>query len=1089
MSLSPNVTYLCKSIFRDVNPVLSRMGCNQGTCHGAAKGKNGFKLSLRGYDAIFDVRALADDLAGRRVSVASPDDSLMLLKTLGIVPHEGGKLVSLGDSYHTVVRRWIEQGCPLNLETPRVTAIEVSPGNPVVPLIGQRQQVRVVATYADGQRRDVTREAFIESSNTEVATVNRNGLLTAVRRGEAAILARYEGAYAASTLTVMGDRTGFQWQQPEAWGRVDELVAEKWQRMKILPSDLCTDAEFLRRVYLDLTGLPPSATQVKEFLADQRPTQEKRNAVIEQLIGSDAFVDLWTNKWSDLLQVNSKFLGSEGATALRDWIRKRVAENTPYDQFAREIITATGSNKDNPAASYFKILRTPEDTMENTTHLFLAVRFNCNKCHDHPFERWTQDQYYQTAAYFARVGLKKDPASGDRNIGGTAVEGAKPLFEEVFDKGDGEVVHERTGKVTEPKLPFDCQFTAANDASRRQQLAAWMTSPENPYFARSYVNRLWGYLLGAGLIEPIDDIRAGNPPSNPALLDYLSQEFIKSGFNVRHVMKLICTSRTYQLSVATNSWNADDKINYSHAMPRRLPAEVLYDAIHKVVDAKLRIPGVPEGTRAAALPDVAINLPDGFLNNLGRPARESACECERSGELQLGPVMALASGPTVGQAVGDEQNCLPELVKSAVDRKAIIEDLYFRILNRPPTDDEVKVADVVFAEIQVDHDKLLAQLAEREAWWAAERPKLEEARMAQLAAAEQELVQLREQVKPEQDRLAAEREERIKQADAAVKQYETEQLPKLVDGFWAKQSDVEWYPLAATELSATTKTQLTRNADRSISASGDKDKGVYVVTSKSALSTITSVRLEALASSELPANGPGRPANGNFVVTELELFVGDPKKPKQMKKVDFASAVADYSQEGFAPDQLFNGQLKDQGGWAVSPATGITHWAVLRLKEPLQIAEGEALMFKLHQFHNAEEHRLGRFRLSVASAPGEVPLGLPEEFAAIAATPADQRTDATKEVALNYLRKTDNGLKDVQAKLNQARQPVPPNAQVVALERRVESLKQVTPDDRQLLRLRADSEQSKQQLEKLQLTAAQDIAWALINSPAFLFNR
>ena len=289
----------------------------------------------------------------------------------------------------------------------------------------------------------------------------------------------------------------------------------------MVPSDLCDDATFLRRVHLDLTGLPPSSDQVRAFLADATPTRLKRARVVDQLIGSEAYIDYWTNKWADLLQVNRKFLGVEGSTKFRDWIRQAVAENRPYDQFAKQILTATGSNNDNPPASYFKVLRTPEDTMENTTHLFMGIRFNCNKCHDHPFERWTQDQYYQISAFFAQVGLEADPASGNRKVGGTAVEGAKPLFEKVVDKNVGDVTHPKTNQVVPPTFPFDVPHESKAGASRREQLAEWITHAENPYFARSYVNRLWGYLFGAGLIEPIDDIRAGNPATNPDLLESL----------------------------------------------------------------------------------------------------------------------------------------------------------------------------------------------------------------------------------------------------------------------------------------------------------------------------------------------------------------------------------------------------------------------------------------------------------------------------------------------------------------------------------------------------------------------------------------
>jgi WD40 repeat protein len=369
----------------DVMPVLSRIGCNAGTCHGSAQGKNGFKLSLRGYDPVFDVRALTDDLAGRRVNIASPDDSLMLLKTTGAVPHVGGQLIRPGEPYYEILRNWVANGARLNSESARVAGIEISPVDPIVQATGSSQQMRVVARYADGTRRDVTAEAFIESGNTEVATAAPGGLLSAVRRGEAAVLARFEGAYAATTLTVMGDRTGFVWQQPPVHNRIDELTAAKWRRLKIQPSELCTDLDFVRRVHLDLTGLPPTADDIRLFMADARDSHIKRDELVDKLIGSEAFIEYWTNKWADLLQVNRKFLGTAGAAAFRSWIREEVARNTAHDEFVRKVLTAAGSNKDNPAASYYKILREPAAIMENTTHLFLGVRFNCNKCHDHPF--------------------------------------------------------------------------------------------------------------------------------------------------------------------------------------------------------------------------------------------------------------------------------------------------------------------------------------------------------------------------------------------------------------------------------------------------------------------------------------------------------------------------------------------------------------------------------------------------------------------------------------------------------------------------------------------------------------------------------
>ena len=507
------------SFVTDVQPVLGKLGCNAGTCHGAQAGKNGFKLSLRGYDPIYDFRALTDDLEGRRFNRAAPEKSLMLMKPAGAVPHQGGVVMQSGDPNYELVRRWISQGVKLDLDAVRVKSIDVFPKNPIVAHIGQKQQFAVIASYTDGRVRDVTAEAFIESSNTEVATVDKTALVTTARRGEATMLARYEGAYAASTVVVMGDRTGFVWEERPVQNVIDELVDAKLKKVKVQASALAGDAEFLRRVYLDLTGLPPSAEEVRAFLDDPRDTKRKRDELIDKLVGSEPFVEHWTNKWGDMLMVNRKFLGDKGAAGFRNWIRSAVAANKPYDKFAYDILTASGSNLENPPASYFKILRTPDEVMENTTQLFLAVRFNCNKCHDHPFERWTQDQYYSMASYFSQMSRAEDPKYKGQKLGGTAVEGAKPLVEVVNDAKAEEIKHVRTGENAKPSFPFPVKAELPAADPRRVQAAKWITSPNNPYFAKSYVNRVWSYLLGVGIIEPVDDIRAGNPATNPELLD------------------------------------------------------------------------------------------------------------------------------------------------------------------------------------------------------------------------------------------------------------------------------------------------------------------------------------------------------------------------------------------------------------------------------------------------------------------------------------------------------------------------------------------------------------------------------------------
>jgi hypothetical protein len=710
------------------------------------------------------------------------------------------------------------------MKSPRVVKIQVSPQNPVVESVGAKQPFSVVATYADSTTRDVTAEAFVESGNTDVATAD-GPVLTTLRRGEAPVLARYEGNYAATTLTVMGDRTGFVWQEPPAWGKIDELVAAKWQRMKIAPSELFTDLEFIRRIYLDLTGLPPSPNQITAFVEDRTETKAKRDAVVDRLIGSPEFIDFWANKWADMLQCNSKFLGSEGAESFRAWIRQQVAENTPYDKFAREILTASGSNRERPAASYWKILRTPTEAMENTTQLFLGTRFNCNKCHDHPFERWTQDQYYHLAAFFAQVQRKEDPKSDGKKIGGTAVEGATPLYEMVSDGKEGEVKHDRTGKVSPPEFPFPAKCDANEKAPRREQLAEWISSPDNRFFASSYANRLWGYLTGAGIIEPLDDIRAGNPPRNPALLDYLTHEFIDSGFNPRHMMALVCKSRAYQLSIRVNKWNEDDKVNYSHALARRLPAETLFDSVFRVTGAALQIPGAKPGQRASQLADAGTDVASGLLATLGRPVRESACECERSSDIRLGSVMALLSGPTVSTAINDPKNALAQLVADQDDDEELVNDVFLRVLNRPATEPETTNALALLAGVGADNTQLTNELGALEIKLAPSIKELTRQRDDAIAKAKAGLATYDDMTKT----LRAELDKRH-QAEVAATQRELKDYEKLLPAqaaFWeAKNNPADtknvWALVTPQKLTATGKNKLAQQTDGSITSTGGK---------------------------------------------------------------------------------------------------------------------------------------------------------------------------------------------------------------------------------------------------------------------------
>ncbi len=984
------------SFVRDVMPVLSKIGCNAGTCHGAAQGKNGFKLSLRGYDPLLDHQSLTDDLEGRRFNRAAPERSLMLMKPTGAAPHVGGVLFQPGEPYYRLIHAWIAEGVKLDLNSPRVTSIDIFPKAPVMPLPGMRQQMAVLATYSDGSVRDVSTEAFIETSNGEVATVDKQSLVTSVRRGEATMLARYEGTYTATTLIVMGDRSGFAWQDVPEYNYIDTLVDEKLKQVKILPSAICTDAEFIRRVYLDLTGLPPLPDEVRAFLADSRPTRIKRDELVDKLVGSAEYIEYWTNKWADLLQVNRKYLGEKGALAFRNWIRQAVASNMPYDKFAHTILTASGSTFENPPAAYYKILRDPGSTMENTTQLFLAIRFNCNKCHDHPFERWTQDQYYHLAAYFAQVTRKDDPKSKDQKVGGTDVEQAVSLVEIVYDKRDGDVKHERTGAVAAPEFPYKHKDQAPASASRRQQLAHWITSKDNPHFAKSYVNRLWSYLLGVGIIEPVDDIRAGNPPTNPKLLDRLTQEFVSSGFNVQDMIRTMCKSRVYQQSIETNKWNQDDDINYSHAIARRLPAEALYDAIHRATGTVSKLEGMPAGLRAVQQIDSKVETPSGFLDLFGRPPRESACECERSGSMMLGPVLNLVNGPIVGDALKDPESRIAKLVAAEKDDAKVVEELFLSVLCRPPSKDEVAAG---IKSLRGDDDEFARMVAEHE------------------------------------------------KAQAALAAYEKE-LPAH-QAKWEKSAQMStWTVLDPTSFKSTGGAILNKQPDGSILASGKNPfPEMYTITADTKLAGITAIRLEVLSDPSLPSKGPGRAPNGNFVLNEFRVSAAPlGARPDKAKPVALHRAVADFSQEDFAVTNAIDGD--PESGWAVSPQLGKSHVAVFETKEPITNAKGTTLTFTLDQRFGGKDHNIGKLRLSVTTVKPPISLeGLPDGIAKIVAVAADKRSKEQQAELAQYYRSVDAEW----ARLNQdlAAHPKPENKR---------------------------------------LLGAQDLAWALLNSPAFLFN-
>jgi Protein of unknown function (DUF1549)/Protein of unknown function (DUF1553) len=668
---TPKVTFL-----RDVAPILNRVGCTSGPCHGAAKGKNGFKLSLRGYDPQFDYEALLYDLSGRRFNRADPARSLMLAKPTQEVAHGGGLRFEIGSDYYKTIFNWIAQGVPFgNPATDTVRRLDVEPKEIFMNAPGESARIKVTAIYADGDSRDVSGLAVVDSNVPDVATV-ADATVKGARTGEATLLMRYQGTLATLPVTVVNPKPGFAWRPLPQNNYIDRAIDAKLQRLKIQPSPLVDDAGFLRRVSLDLTGQLPTPAEARAFTADASKT--KRASLIDKLIASPAFVDHWTLKWGDLLQNNRKYLGEKGAYEFREWIRESIAQNKPYDHMVREMLMARGSSYENPAANFYRVTRDPKPTMEKTTQVFLGVRMVCAQCHDHPFERWTQNQYYEMAAFFSAVGLRPGYEVGE-----------EILFDQ---RQDFDMKHPKDGRVMNPKFILPATFsggTVPTDAGRRMTYAEWLTAKDNPFFAKSTVNRVWSYFFGRGIIDPVDDIRASNPASNPALLDALTKDFLDHEFDLRQLMRTIANSRVYQSSIATNEWNQNDTDNFSHAVPRRISAEALMDALSLATGVRPVFPEAPPETRAEQVTDPHIGK-DGFLDLFGRPSRESSCECERRSDLSLPQALNLVNGRTISDAVADANGRVAKAILSGRPDADVVTELYLASLSRPPAAAELE---------------------------------------------------------------------------------------------------------------------------------------------------------------------------------------------------------------------------------------------------------------------------------------------------------------------------------------------------------------------------------------------------------------
>ncbi len=667
---------------------LTKAGCNMGACHGSPSGKGGFRLSLRGYDPPLDILTLKNEAYGRRTNPMQPDESLLLKKPLMQVAHGGGQRVQKNDPVHTALRQWIAEGLRLDsAEEPDLQSIEVFPNQRVFQPAGLRQQLVVLGTFSDGTVRDVTALTVFSSSSESVAKVNDKGVVDKVGRGETAILARYLDKMSTSFLTFLDAVPNFAWNNSPELNFIDVKVNEKLKQLLILPSDLCTDEEFIRRATLDTCGRLPSIEEAQAFLND--PAADKRAKLVDSLIENPDHAAFWTLKWADVLRANTGKLTAPGVAKFDRWIYDGILHDQPMNEFARELLTANGSVFENPAASYWKASREPTDAVETTAQLFLGIRIQCAKCHNHPFERWTQDNYYGLGAAFARVGRKPGQTDND---------------EVIFVAAGGEVTQPRTGKTMPVHLLLKGDVQVPAEQDRREVFAEWLTSAENPFFAKAVSNRIWGHLMGRGIVEPVDDFRDSNPASNGPLLTELAKQFAEHNFSRRWLIKTIMASHTYQRSSRTNELNKTDEIYASHAVVRMLGAEQLLDAISDVTAMPETFAGVPAGTRATQLPEPPTD--NYFLKVFGQPQREMACECERSSESNLSQALQMINGPTVHNKLRADGGRVNQMIAAMKTDEEIITTLYLAAVSRTPTTGEMQTSKTHIASVPADQRRL-----------------------------------------------------------------------------------------------------------------------------------------------------------------------------------------------------------------------------------------------------------------------------------------------------------------------------------------------------------------------------------------------
>jgi len=685
--------------------VLSKAGCNQGTCHGNANGKGGLKLSLRGQSPRLDFETLTRHGGSRRANIVQPADSLLLQKPLMDVPHEGGRRFKTDSEAYRILKDWIAAGMPADSKnSPRLVALKVEPQHATVYAPDTTASIRAIAEFSNGQTRDVSNLAVFESSATFVS-VSDDGVAAADHAGLTTVTARYLDQQVPVRLEFVPERPGFVFSAPPPTNFVDELVFKQLERLKINPSEVCDDTVFLRRVFLDLTGLLPTAEQAQQFVASTLPN--KRSTLIDDLLESPEFVDMQTLRWADLLRVEEKTLDSKGVEVFHQWIHESFKNHKPLNQLAGEIIEARGSTYTVPPTNFYRALRVPEARAEAAAQVFLGIRLQCAKCHNHPFDRWTQDDYYGWSNFFARVDYKiienKRRDKNDKHeFNGEQI---------VLLKDDGDVKNPSTGETAglrylgnQSNLTVDAkhatQKSEPSKLDRLQRLAAWISSPDNGRFAAAQANRIWYQIMGRGIVDPIDDFRSTNPPVNPELLDALTAEFVKGGFRVRHLMRVIMNSTIYQLSSTPNATNADDEILFSRNVPQRLTAEQALDAIAQTLDIPIQFGGHKPGIKAVQLPGVrngghryaTPEIGDRFLALFGKPGRLLTCECERSNGTTLAQTFEMVSGELVDQLLRSSKGRIAKAMEKGEPPEQTVVDLYWSALSRQPSPDELAAA-------------------------------------------------------------------------------------------------------------------------------------------------------------------------------------------------------------------------------------------------------------------------------------------------------------------------------------------------------------------------------------------------------------